>query len=467
MHPRLLLFAPFALLFALAARAEDIDLTETCLKLAVVQEPDADVAKMKAALAELEAKTKKRLEGVTEPREIVKGLNEILLLNRKVSYISNKYWRDSTLVASLLRGQGNCLSTSTLYAVIGQRLGLPIHAVTIPGHAFARFDDGTTRFNIETTNQGVELPDSYYHSMGAWSDEDAEAIGHGKTLTAREFAALLHSYAGRHLVSLEKHEAALAETEEALRLWPGNEEYALERLGILYDGMGKRSEALKGYANLAKTARSPEVRVRGMLGLVGDLQANDKHEEALDLLRQAFHDAPKSVLPTVLTEMASSYRTLRRFNEALTTQDLALAATFQPEADDFTLLAIYYKNANLLEDAIRCLRRSIERNPEDWNTRLILAGYLIRGKHEEEGWKMFKTVEKPPVDEQFFETNMAWFYGSVGKKKELLEHLGKALDLATEPSLLNYIKTEVDFDKFRDDAEFKALVEKHRKRLVK
>lgn len=458
----------FVLALSLAVRADDeVNLTDTCLDLAVVQEPDVDVAKMKAALGELEAKAKKRLEGVTEPREVVKGLNEVLLLDRKVNYISNKYWRDSTLAASVLRGKGNCLATSTLYAVIGQRLGLPIHAVTVPGHAFARFDDGKTRINIETTNKGVEHPDAFYRSMGEWGEEDAAVVGHGKTLTSREFAALLHSYAGRHLVSLEQHADALKQVDEAIRLWPANESYELERLGYLYDGLKKRDEALKGYERLANKGKSPEIRTRAILGLVGDLQANDRHDEALDLLRRAFHDAPKSVVPSVLTEMASSYRTLRRFSEALLSQDLALAATFQPEADDYTLLAIYYKNANLLEDAIRCLKHSVERNPEDWNTRLILAGYLIRAKHDDEGWKMFKTVEKPPVDEQFYETNMAWFYGSVGKKKEFLEHLGKALDLATEPSILNYIKTEVDFDKFREDADFKGLVEKHRKRLVK
>jgi len=255
--------------------------------------------------------------------------------------------------------------------------------------------------------------------------------------------------------------------EEAIRLWPANEEYALEKLGLLYGGLGKRDEALRGWGDLTKTAKSPEVRVRSLMGIAGDLQAHEKHEEALDLLRRAFHDAPKSVVPAVLSSMASSFRTLRRFNEALLAMDLSLAGQFQPEADDFTGLAIFYKNAGLLDDAIRCLYHSVDRNPEDWNTRLILAGYLIRAKRDDEGWKMFKTVEKPRTDEQFYETNLAWFYGSVGKKAELLEHLGKALEMAKEPSILNYIKTEVDFDKFREDEGFKALVEKHRKRLTK
>ncbi|MCE9584382.1 MAG: hypothetical protein K8T20_17990, partial [Planctomycetes bacterium] len=60
-----------------------------------------------------------------------------------------------------------------------------------------------------------------------------------------------------------------------------------------------------------------------------------------------------------------------------------------------------------------------------------------------------------------------WFWASAGKRKEFLEHLGAALDLATERSFLNWVDTEVDFDAFRGDEEFKALVEKHRKRLGK
>ncbi len=431
---RRIVFALLAL--AVAARAEEIDLAVTCVHLGVVQEPELDAAKMKEAIDALAEKAKKRLEGAKGPKEVVAGLNEVLLMDRKVSYISNKYWRDSTLAASLLRGQGNCLSTATLYAVIGQRLGLPIHAVVVPRHAFARFDDGKTRINIETTNQGLELPDEYYKAMGEWTDGDRVALGYGESLSTAQFAAELHTYAGRHLEQVEQHEGALAETEQAIRLWPANEGYAIQRLSLLLGGLGRRDEALRGYQDLLEKTQSGEVRVRVLMAEAGDLQAHEKHPEALDVLRTAFHDAPKQVLPDVLGAMASSYRTLRRFPEALLAQDLALSAQFQPEAGDFTELAIYYKNANQLEDAVRCLKEALERNPEDWNTRLILAGYLIRAKHDDEGWAMFKTVEKPRA-------------------------------LAKTPDILNYVNTEVDFDRYRDDADFKELVETHRKRLLK
>ena len=60
----------------------------------------------------------------------------MLLEERKVCYLSNLYWRDATLAASLLRNRGNCLSTSTLYMLAGEALNLPIHMVLVPRHAF-------------------------------------------------------------------------------------------------------------------------------------------------------------------------------------------------------------------------------------------------------------------------------------------------------------------------------------------
>jgi len=56
--------------------------------------------------------------------------------------------------------EGYCLSLSILYLSIGERLGLPLHGVVVPGHFFVRYDDGRVRFNIETTSNGgsAEVP---------------------------------------------------------------------------------------------------------------------------------------------------------------------------------------------------------------------------------------------------------------------------------------------------------------------
>ncbi len=69
---------------------------------------------------------------------------------------------DLFLHTVLDKRRGYCLSLSILYLSLAERLGLPIYGVVVPGHFFVRYDDGTVRFNIETTNKGRSLPDEYY-----------------------------------------------------------------------------------------------------------------------------------------------------------------------------------------------------------------------------------------------------------------------------------------------------------------
>ncbi|MHC4754865.1 MAG: tetratricopeptide repeat protein [Planctomycetota bacterium] len=58
--------------------------------------------------------------------------------------------------------RGYCLSLAVLYLSIGERLGLNLYGVVVPGHFFVRYDDGQKRFNIETTAGGRSKSDEAY-----------------------------------------------------------------------------------------------------------------------------------------------------------------------------------------------------------------------------------------------------------------------------------------------------------------
>ena len=58
--------------------------------------------------------------------------------------------------------RGYCLSLSILYLALGERLGLPLYGVVVPGHFFVRYDSGTVRLNIETTSSGNSADDEHY-----------------------------------------------------------------------------------------------------------------------------------------------------------------------------------------------------------------------------------------------------------------------------------------------------------------
>jgi len=443
--------------------AKEPDLAALCFELATIQEPEVDVQALREKFTSLETALREALKGATTAEERVARMNRVLLAGRQVSYISNLYWRDSTLAASVLRGRGNCLSTTTLYVVMGQRLGLPVRAVCVPEHIFARYEDGETRINIETTAGGMAVPDETYHVRTPWTEADRRVLHHGESLSSRAFACKLRTMAASHLAQSQRFAEALQELGRAQALVPDQPALALQRLSLLL-ALNRQDEALQAAQALADRPPCPEIHAQALLFLGGHLHARGQHERALALLRVAYRVAPRYGQVVILSEMASCFRSLRRFPEMLAVQELS--TVLHDQADDYVSLAIAYKNAERLADAIRCLEVAQSKNPESWNIRLILAGYLIRAGREADGWKAFKTVKKPRVSEDLYETNLAWFYGSIGRKAEFLEHLDRALALATGPHILNYIQTEVDFDRYRQDADFQQTVEKHRARLA-
>jgi hypothetical protein len=63
-------------------------------------------------------------------------------------------YRDANniFLAGLLRSRhGSCVSMPLIYLVIGQRLGLPVHLVTVGKHYFIRWEEPGYRINIEPT----------------------------------------------------------------------------------------------------------------------------------------------------------------------------------------------------------------------------------------------------------------------------------------------------------------------------
>jgi regulator of sirC expression with transglutaminase-like and TPR domain len=60
---------------------------------------------------------------------------------------------NNIFLAGLLRTRrGSCVSMPLIYLVIGQRLGMPVHLVTVGKHCFIRWEEPGYRMNIETTS---------------------------------------------------------------------------------------------------------------------------------------------------------------------------------------------------------------------------------------------------------------------------------------------------------------------------
>ncbi|HET8937454.1 MAG TPA: transglutaminase family protein [Polyangiales bacterium] len=58
--------------------------------------------------------------------------------------------------------RGSCVGLGTLYLALGERLGLDLHGVLVPGHFFVRLREHGQLRNIELLREGQELPEAWY-----------------------------------------------------------------------------------------------------------------------------------------------------------------------------------------------------------------------------------------------------------------------------------------------------------------
>jgi len=137
---------------------------------------------------------------------------------------------------------GTCSSLPVLYVAIGRRLNYPLSLVAAKAHYFVRWEDQSTRFNIEATNVGVGFyDDDHYrkwpYPMTAGEEKD---MGYLKNLTpAQEFAGFL-SIRGFCLLAAGRFDESMATFEQAKRTGSDSPYYYAAQLRAI-----KREEATR------------------------------------------------------------------------------------------------------------------------------------------------------------------------------------------------------------------------------
>lgn len=139
--------------------------------------------------------------------------------------------------------RGYCLSLSVLYLAIGERLGMPLYGVVVPGHFFVRYDDGNNRYNIETTAQGGIANDDHY--IQTFSPPAHHKL-YMKNLNKRQTLGCFFNNLGNSYSSVGQKEQAFMELTRAVRINPSLAE-ARTNLGNLYLHRGEISQAIQEY----------------------------------------------------------------------------------------------------------------------------------------------------------------------------------------------------------------------------
>jgi tetratricopeptide (TPR) repeat protein len=144
---------------------DEVDLATAALIISEYWSEMVNGRRYQSGLDEMALEIRERLqqERLRADFRAIPVINKYLFSELGYSSISEASDPNSLFLHTVMdRKQGYCLSLSVLYLAIGERLGLPLHGVVVPGHFFVRYDDGRVRFNIETTSKGGNAPDEHY-----------------------------------------------------------------------------------------------------------------------------------------------------------------------------------------------------------------------------------------------------------------------------------------------------------------
>lgn len=117
--------------------------------------------------------------------------------NRPFSYDFDdpfgKNLRNKLLPTYLASRKGNCVSMPILFAILGQKLGLPVTLATAPGHVLVKFVDDDGRWlNVEATAGGFKYDSSYERETGI-STKAIENEVYLRPLSQRESVGVMMS----------------------------------------------------------------------------------------------------------------------------------------------------------------------------------------------------------------------------------------------------------------------------------
>lgn len=159
--------------------------------------------------------------------EAVEAINHFIFHEMQFRFPPHSLWANNVDVYTFLPSvidsrHGVCLGVSILYLSLAQRLNLPLHIITPPGHIYLSYQQEEAQcINIETTARGVHIPTEKYLSI------------HTKTLKQRTIKEVI----GLHFINSAAHAWQKKNYEEALKLYQESALF-LHEDPLLYTLMG-------------------------------------------------------------------------------------------------------------------------------------------------------------------------------------------------------------------------------------
>jgi tetratricopeptide (TPR) repeat protein len=227
---------------------EEVDLATAALIISEYWSEMVNGRRYQAALDEMALEIRERLkqQGLSADFRAIPVINKYLFQELGYSSISEASDPNSLFLHIVMdRKQGYCLSMSVLYLSIGERLGIPLYGVVVPGHFFVRYDDGRVRFNIETTSKGGNASDEHYIKKFKVPRLNGRNI-YLKNLTKIQTLGCFFNNLGNSYSDVGDVESALRAFELAVEINPTLSE-SRANLANIYLKQGQIAQAIREY----------------------------------------------------------------------------------------------------------------------------------------------------------------------------------------------------------------------------
>jgi tetratricopeptide (TPR) repeat protein len=229
---------------------------------------------------------------------------------------------------------------------------------------------------------------------------------------------------------------ALVYLQLALYLQP-NHPMALLSLADLYESVKKPQMAIRIYERMP--ASSPLKR-NAQIQLATNLDAADRSDEAIKILKDVTAEAPKDI--EAIMALGNIERGRKKFADCATTYSHAIDAL--PAAGDKNSWVTYYYRGICEErskqwgKAEADMRKALEMQPEQPHV-LNYLGYswIDQGINLDEGMKMIKRAVDQRPDDGYIVDSLGWAYYRIGNYEEAVKNLERAIDLKPEDPTIN------------------------------
>jgi tetratricopeptide (TPR) repeat protein len=372
---------------------------------------------------------------------------------RPVSEAENP--NDLFLHSVLDRKRGYCLSLSILYLSLAERLGMPMYGVVVPGHFFVRYDDGRTRWNIETTNEGANALDKHYVEKFKVPEGDGHSL-YMKNLDKIQTLGCLFNNLGNMYCDTGQLEAALTTLQTAVEINPMLAE-SRANLANVYLKMGRIEQAIleyrqaleinpgdpKTHSNIGNAyveqGRFREAVFEYMEALALDPNFVDAHKNlaiayskqqmfglAAGQLKQALSLEPENA--ALHTQLGEVYCQMGDYEQAIARYQKAL--TIKQMAETHYGLAMCYHKLDLVDDEIAAYKKALALKPAMLAARVNLGNAYFGKKDYDAAIEQYRSAIQIAPGDARIHCNLAAAYTNKADYEQSMAAYLKAVEIA-------------------------------------